>query len=203
MRSKGVTIVCSTSEQLPNTYFICLESANEAVIIDVGFHLEWCRQQIAKYQTRLVGILLTHGHLSHVARAAELSETSGKVSVYLARDDLHLVQMLPSFADSQGYCGVKSPRVSILMDQGGQFTLGSSLVVNYHLTPGHTPGSCCFKIEKNHFVGDLWDREKHCYGEAKAWNHEVQRLSSSTYQALLNKGDRVHPGHGSSWQLDS
>ena len=116
----------------------------EALLIDTAYNAPAMLDLLRKYQLRLVGIGLTHGHVDHAEGIEEILHQYD-VPVYLGSDDIELL----------GW----RPRRDQLVDpaDGRTITVGRR-TVHCFTTPGHTAGGVCYRVEDAQqpvcFVGD-------------------------------------------------
>jgi len=121
-----------------------VHDAGEAVIIDTGYNASAMIEMLAAHKLRLTGICLTHGHADH-ADGIEHILTQHEVPVYLGKEDLGLL----------GW----RPRADLLVEPGdGQLITVGRRTLQCMVTPGHTPGGVCYRIDDAEypmcFVGD-------------------------------------------------
>jgi hydroxyacylglutathione hydrolase len=116
----------------------------EAVLIDTAYNAEMMLEILAARRLRLVGMCLTHGHADH-AEGIQRIVSRWPVPVYLGPADLTLLHWKPSASQ------LASPR------HGGTIRVGK-LEVRCLVTPGHTAGGTCYRVEMPWgpvtFVGD-------------------------------------------------
>jgi hydroxyacylglutathione hydrolase len=116
----------------------------EAVLIDTAYNAEMMIEILEARRLRLVGICLTHGHADHAEGIHKLV-TRWPVPVYLGTEDITLLNWKPS--EKQ----LAAPR------NGGSIAVGR-LAVRCLVTPGHTAGGICYRVEMPwgavSFVGD-------------------------------------------------
>ncbi len=117
-----------------NTNCYILVDEGESFIIDPATEAE--RILAAVEGTAVKAILLTHAHPDHVQALEEVLRTTG------APLGLHP-------ADAAEY-GIEH---DFDVNDGDVLTIGSSRVQVIH-TPGHTPGSVCFRFDRRAIVGD-------------------------------------------------
>ncbi len=117
-----------------NTNCYVLFAGGESIIVDPA--AEPKRIFAAVEGTAVKAILLTHGHPDHVQALDSVRQATG---VPLS---LH-----PADAAEFGVVG------NFDLDDGDVLTLGSGRLTVVH-TPGHTPGSVCFRFGRCAIVGD-------------------------------------------------
>lgn len=134
-----------------NSYIVFNEN-KDAIIIDPGAEANRIINTIEKEGLNVEAILLTHAHGDHIGALDEVREHF-KVEVYLHSDELIIYENdAYNFAP---YMGGKSPSKApdhfFLDGDILEFKTGTFEILH---TPGHTPGSSCFIINKLIFTGD-------------------------------------------------
>jgi len=159
-----------------NIYLISDGESGEAYVLDAGYEPEQVAE--AARGLRVRGILITHGHRDHHEYVADLKARLG-VPVAIGIDDAAQLSVEPD---------------SLIVDQQ-TFNFGSRALHAIH-TPGHTPGSTCFRIGKHLFTGDtLFPGGP---GNTDRDPVRFERIISSIRERLFALPDEtiVYPGHG-------
>lgn len=134
-----------------NCWLIGADGNDDAVVVDPGFAPERVHAMLEAEGRRPVAVLATHGHFDHVGSAAEF-----------CGDDLpfHIHEAdVQALTDPQAWgAGFQTPSVPVkdvrtLVD-GDVLTFAGFRVQVVH-TPGHTPGSVCFRTDGWVLSGDL------------------------------------------------
>ncbi len=141
-----------------NCSIVVDESTKRAVVVDPGGDSEKIIRELDGLD--LIGILATHGHIDHVGKVKLLKEKFN-VPFYMHEKDLYLIND-PIWKGFDAYVGadLPCPEPDVFIDDGDIIQVGDlSLKVIY--TPGHTPGMCCFYVEREKVLiaGDLLFRE--------------------------------------------
>jgi hydroxyacylglutathione hydrolase len=138
-------------------------------------------------------ILLTHGHMDHMAAAAALKE-SGAARVLIHEADREAVEKPhPFWAQMVG--GAPPVAVDEVLHDGQELRLGELTLRVLH-TPGHSPGSVCFMAEGVIFTGDTLfaggvGRTDLPGGSMTILERSLQLIISMTTPETV-----VYPGHG-------
>ncbi len=117
-----------------NAYMIICLQNNESILIDAPGSAEIIKERLIN--TRVKYILMTHGHMDHVTDLKTL-HNDWKAILAVHNAD---AEKLPVKADQ-------------LLKGGEQIKCGSVELEVLH-TPGHTPGSLCFKVDDYLLAGD-------------------------------------------------
>ncbi len=134
-----------------NTYFIGLEKPQECLIIDPGDETDVLIKEIESYG-KPVAMLCTHAHLDHIGSAHALKKKY-ECPVYMHQQDK---PVLDWFEDSRTLFGLDpapKPEIDEWITTEDDLSFGDLTIKVMH-TPGHTPGSTCYKIDGHVFTGD-------------------------------------------------
>jgi len=174
------------------------EQTHEAIVIDPGDELSKITAVLDQHQLKVKAIIVTHGHIDHVAGAAKLRALSG-APVYMNEKDDALLGALDVQA---GWLGVETPErpeIDIPATDGVSLKLAGA-DFNIMLTPGHTQGSLSVWIpqERKLIAGDTLFRET--VGRTDLPGGDSRKLLSSIKTRLLPLPDEtvVIPGHEAS-----
>jgi glyoxylase-like metal-dependent hydrolase (beta-lactamase superfamily II) len=176
-----------------NCWLLSAEGADEAVVVDPGFEPKAVRALLDAAGKRLEAVLLTHAHFDH---AGEAGTFAGDRPVYVHPDDV------PAFSDYAAWGGGGAAALDTVADlrtfvDGDVLRLAGFTIEVLH-TPGHTPGSSCFRIEDEVVLcsGDLVFAGT--IGRSDFANSDPAAMRRSLIRFLtLPDETRVLPGHGS------
>ncbi len=172
------------------------EASREAIVVDPGEDVSEITAVLDRHQLKVKAIVITHGHIDHVAGAERLRELSG-APVYMNQKDKLLLDMLEVQAQWLGVETPARPEVEHASAEGDMLSLGAA---QFHVleTPGHTPGSQCLWIpEENKLVaGDTLFRDS--IGRTDLPGGDGRQILKSIKTKLLNLPEDaiVIPGHG-------
>ncbi len=158
-----------------NTYIVVCNKTGESLVVDAP---AGASEIVAALQgTQAKYILLTHDHFDHTGVMTSLRS---RLRVPLATHEASSWQL-------------KTPPEIILKD-GDILKLGKLKIEVLH-TPGHTPGSLCFKVGKYLFAGDTIFPGGP--GHTDSPEDFKQILDSITGRILKLPGETlIWPGHG-------
>jgi len=187
-------IIETIEEQYSNTYLVGNEK--EFVIIDPSVDIRNILYIIRKRfsKSKLLGIILTHGHYDHFVSIEEVQKNFN-VPVYISREDL------PKLTNLNLSCGfffgiTSLPKIDNILILPQELKLGT-LEFKIINTPGHTNGSVCLKIEDALFTGDTLFNDD--VGRTDLPTGNVNKLNESLKLLMkLNDDLKVYPGHGPS-----
>jgi hydroxyacylglutathione hydrolase len=174
-----------------NCWLLALEDREEAVVIDPGFFPDRIHALLREAGKRPVAVLATHGHHDHIG-SAELF-CGNELPFYIHKEDeLALTDPL-RWGSGTPVPPVRPGDVRLLSDGDVLDVAGLGLEVVH--TPGHTPGSVCFRVPDKVFTGDLVFQG--AIGRYDFPNSSAEAMASSLrrFLALPDSLD-VYPGHG-------
>ncbi len=162
-----------------------LHDEGEALLVDTAYNAPAMLDLLRRYRLRLIGICLTHGHADH-ADGIEQILGRHEVPVYLGSEDLDLLSW--------------QPRTDLLVVPGDGFSIQvGHRAVQCLLTPGHTPGGICYRVDDAQwpvcFVGDTLFAGS--IGRSNPKELYSTHLDSVRRHVLtLSPDHRLLPGHG-------
>ena len=158
-----------------NAYIIVCERTKDSALVDAPDEASKIIEKLHGTNPRY--ILLTHDHMDHIGALAELRS---RLKVPLAANA----------ADS----GRLPSPPEILLNDGDTLTLGNLKLEVLH-TPGHTPGSICFKTGKHLLSGDtIFPAGPGKTGSPGAFKQIIESLTTKIF--VLPDDTSIYPGHG-------
>ena len=133
------------------TYLVGSKQTREVVIVDPAWDIDALLDHVAELDYQLVGALVTHYHPDHIGGVFANHEIQGLAELIAKKP-------VRSYAHKLEVAGVK--KITGLSDSdlravesGDTLSIGDIEVEFLH-TPGHTPGSQCFRIKNTLVSGD-------------------------------------------------
>ncbi|MGQ9477044.1 MAG: MBL fold metallo-hydrolase [Candidatus Bipolaricaulia bacterium] len=158
-----------------------LKGGGEATVIDPGAEDERLLRAIEGQRLRY--ILLTHAHPDHLGGVPQLKRDFKEAALLLHRADLEGFRLFLPHLEPDG-----------LLEEGAKLEFGNESLQVLH-TPGHSPGSLVFMIDRGLFVGDLifWGS----IGRTDLPGGSQAEMARSLRRIIGLDGDfRLYPGHG-------
>lgn len=178
-----------------NSYVVACEETKEAVIIDPGAEPERIYRVLTFHEFSLKYVLNTHGHPDHVGGVANILEKTG-VPFLMHQADAYLLKGFEHDPIRVYLLHAKTPPAPDRFFQDNEIISVGKLEFKVLHTPGHTPGSVCFLVEKVLFSGDTLFANSIGRSDLPGGNHE--QLLASIRNRLLPLDDdvKIYSGHG-------
>lgn len=186
--------VITAGEFSENTYLIAPVGGVDCAVIDPGADGPRTVDAARRAGLTVRFILTTHGHADHTGAVATVKrELGGSYAAHeadaamIARPDPWIVAMLSGF---------ETPPVIDLSLKGGESLAIGGLRIEVIATPGHTPGSVCFRCGSAVFSGDTLFRGSIGRYDLPGGNGEQELKSIRERLLVLPDETEVFPGHG-------
>ena len=172
------------------TYLVGSRSTREVAIVDPAWDIDALLERIDAADYKLTAALVTHYHPDHVGGSfggnsieglAQLMAKRG-VKAYVHKSEAEGVRKVTGLAESD----------LARVDSGDRLAIGDVEVEFLH-TPGHTPGSQCFRIKNTLVSGDTLfingcGRVDLPGSDPEAMYHSLRHLCSLPDDTLLLPG---------------
>jgi hydroxyacylglutathione hydrolase len=173
------------------------DSAEDCLIIDAGLGGSKLIDFLKKHKLNPVALILTHGHIDHIAAVTALREHYPKIKVYIHELDAELLtQPEYNLSTLTGAIFNAGRADSLIQDKGVIEQAGLKLEVLH--TPGHTPGGICLysKDEGVVFTNDSLFADS--IGRTDFPGGSTAKLLKSIKEKLFTLPEEtvVYPGHG-------
>jgi hydroxyacylglutathione hydrolase len=119
----------------------------EAIVVDPGGDHEDILEVVRHYDLTVRWIIHTHAHLDHIYETRDIKEQAGG-TIALHKDDLFLYDAATMQAGMFGWKPREVLPVEHWLQDGENLEFGKQKAEVLH-TPGHTPGSVCFRVESS------------------------------------------------------
>jgi glyoxylase-like metal-dependent hydrolase (beta-lactamase superfamily II) len=166
-------------------------------VSDPGGDLDRIMQTVEDRGIILEKVLLTHGHLDHAAAAGELAARLDIPIEGPHRDDLFLLEALPSQSKQYGFPAFRAVEPTRWLENGDTVEV-AGLTFDVRHCPGHTPGHIIFFHAPSRLaiVGDVLFNGS--IGRTDLPRGDYNSLIAAIRGRLWPLGDDVTfvPGHG-------
>ncbi len=168
-------------------YLIRDHDTGRAAVIDPAWEVPRIVELARQRSVRITDVLLTHSHHDHVNGVGELLES------FDAR--IHLLQPEVAFWGRE----LERP---LLHHGGDTIALGRTSIQVLH-TPGHTPGSACYLIDRHLITGDTLFVFGCGRCDLRGGDPEAMYRTLKDFATNLSGETVIHPGHNYAEQLVS
>lgn len=159
--------------------------SGEALFVDTAYNEEAMLEVLERKNLTLKAVCLTHGHSDH-AGGLDVILQHHRVPVYLGIGDRPMLGWIP-------------PGELMMSTTDGQTVAVGRLTMRFVVTPGHTPGGICYRVEgAGHdacFVGDTLFAGS-IGGSNPASLYQTHLQSVRTRVLTLPPDTTLLPGHG-------
>ena len=163
-----------------NAYIVVCLKTQASVLVDTPAEADSLVENLKGTKPRY--ILLTHNHMDHTGALAEVHSRL-KIPLAAHASDSENLPVKPQ----------------ILLNDGDKLSVGDLRFEAFH-TPGHTPGSLCFKVSHYLLSGDTLFTGGP--GRTRTPADLKQILASLTERIFILPDDTlIYPGHGDSTVL--
>ena len=190
--------------ELEANCFLVANDEKNAVIIDPGAEASYILDVVRQQELKPLALLLTHAHFDHFGAAAEIMEQTGLPLYVHELDRAMLLSPEVCLAENLGFAAIyRKPDEAGIRTFTDNETLKFSVELEFLVihTPGHSPGSSCFRHGDILFSGDTLFRDGVGRVDFKGGNIHDMRASLARLGAI--EGDcTVYCGHYGSTTLE-
>jgi len=182
-----------------NCHLLADPSTKEAVIIDPGDDAEAILRRAAGYT--VLALLHTHCHFDHMTATRRVAEATGAEILIHKSDKAYYDNLAGQYAAFGRMFGPGVGKghdplpVKRYLKDGETISFGRHALSVLH-TPGHTEGSCSFRLEGRLFSGDTLFRRSIGRTDLPGGDFEQELASIRTRLFTLDPETAVYPGHG-------
>ena len=172
-------------------YLVGSKSTREVAIIDPAWDIDALLTHIKEKDLKLTSVLVTHYHPDHIGGGMGGHSIEG-IAELLEKDPVKIFVHKLEAEGVKKVTGVSDIDLNVV-ESGDHLTLGENDIEFLH-TPGHTPGSQCFKVNNNLVSGDTLfvqgcGRVDLPGSNSEDMFHSLQKLSALPDETIL------YPGH--------
>ena len=180
-----------------NCAIVADPETKEAIVVDPGDEPDRILEVLERNRLKAVALVHTHAHFDHVGGTARMKKETG-APILLHDADRPLFEILGEQGRLFGLSVETPGAVDRALAEGDRVACGRGWLEVLH-TPGHTPGSVCFRLPGDRpllFSGDTLFRRS--IGRTDLWGGSTPQILASIETKLLTlPGDLpVLPGHG-------
>jgi glyoxylase-like metal-dependent hydrolase (beta-lactamase superfamily II) len=176
-------------------YMIGSKSTREVALVDPAWDIDFLLNHIDQQDLKLASILVTHYHPDHIGGGMGGHSIEGIADV-LAKKPVKIFVNKYEADGVKKVTGVSDSDISIV-ESGDHLKIGLNDIEFLH-TPGHTPGSQCFKINDNLISGDTLfihgcGRVDLPGPDSEDMYHSLQKLAELPDDTILYPGHHYSP----------
>ncbi len=176
-----------------NCWLLAADGSDDAVVVDPGFEPGVVRGMLDAAGKMPVAVLLTHAHVDHAEAAGDFA--GDDVPIYIHPADA--VAYTDPERWNPGFGNPLTPAKDLRTFEDGDRLRFAGFDIEVLHTPGHTPGSSCFRVGGDVLVfsGDLVFAGS--IGRSDFANSDPAAMRTSLLRFLeLPDELRTLPGHG-------
>jgi hydroxyacylglutathione hydrolase len=160
-------------------YLVGDRETREVFVVDPAWEVDTIFRRAQEDNLKIIGALISHHHGDHTNGIEDLLERA-EIPVYIHKNDAPFVAV---------------PRSSLTEVDHGQTVNAGNVRIEFLHTPGHTPGSQCFKVSDNLISGDTLFI-KGC-GRCDLPGGDPEKMYYTLTQKLMRLPDEtvLYPGH--------
>lgn len=160
-------------------HLVINRTLREGIIIDPAWDVEKIIHSVKKADINLKGIFLTHSHQDH-SNLAETISNIYQCPVYMSKREIEYYKF--------------NCNNLVAVDDMEVITLAGMKCICI-LTPGHTAGGMCYKIEDSLFTGDTIFIRSCGFCNCKGSNPDEMFESVKKIKVYIEGGGKIYPGH--------
>jgi hydroxyacylglutathione hydrolase len=173
------------------------EVAKDCLIIDTGLEAEELVSFLEAHKLNPVAVVLTHGHIDHIAGLVALRNRFPDIKVYIHKLDSEMLMGEKDNLSAMAGLPFSSEPADFTLEEGDTIEQANIKLDVLH-TPGHTPGGISLYSKTNGivFVGDTLFADS--VGRTDMPGGSSTKLIKSIKEKLCLLPDEtiVYPGHG-------
>ena len=120
-------------------YFIGDRPSRKVAVVDPAWHAPTLLAEAERLDVEIAALLCTHSHFDHVNMVDELLQTLD-VPVHMLKPEVE-------------FSGFRCENL-VASSPGDVVRIGEATELTMMHTPGHTPGSCCYRLRDSIVTGD-------------------------------------------------
>jgi len=173
------------------------DADNDCLVIDPGLDAGALIDFLKEQKLNPVAVILTHGHIDHIAGLAALRSQFPDIKVYIHKLDAEMLTEPQMNLSVMSGAGFSTEPEDVALEQDSVIEQAGVKLLVLH-TPGHTPGgiSLYSKDHSTAFVGDTIFAGS--IGRTDFPGGSMSQLLDSVKEKLFTLPDetKLYPGHG-------
>lgn len=179
-----------------NCYVVGEDTADAIMFDPGGPEAVQIARNLQAEGTAIKHIIVTHAHFDHLGWATEVQKVTN-AKVYLHDGAKTAYKHFQTWLAKIGFADVELGVPDVWLQDNQQLS-ASGLTFNILHTPGHSPGSAVFVLQKRQqaFVGDLIFKQSIGRTDLPFSDQELMAQSLKRVMTELPDGTTLYPGHG-------
>ena len=178
-----------------NAYVVRASESRTVVVIDPGFDTAGLLSHLKLEGLAVEAILLTHGHVDHIAGVAAVRAAYPSAPILIgARDAAMLTDAKLNLSAAFGV-PITAPAADQFVRHGEELAF-AGLTLGVRDLPGHSPGHVVFVMDGDVFAGDTLFAGSVGRSDFPGGSHALLIAGIRSQLLTLDEETRVHPGHG-------
>ena len=174
-------------------YLIGCSETREAAVVDPAWDVSTILRIAQESDLKVNRVLVTHAHPDHINGLGELLEATD-AAVYMNANEMdYMKEMAARFRLPIEFMNRRSGNFRPLSD--GEQVLVGKVPIQFLHTPGHTPGSQCFLVERRLISGDTLFINACGRVDLPGGDPEKMWWSLNRKLASLDDDTILYPGH--------
>lgn len=175
----------------------------DCLIIDPGLSPWPLIQHLERNKLRAAAVILTHGHVDHLAGVEAIRERWTDTQVIIHKEDAKMLTDAKANLSAIGGTLVQARAAEVIVDKQTTLSYAGIHLQVIH-TPGHTQGGICLysASEGILFSGDTLFCGSVGRSDLPGGDHQQLIEGIHTQLLTLPGATRVYPGHGPSTTLE-
>jgi hydroxyacylglutathione hydrolase len=173
------------------------DAAQDCLIIDPGLEADELIEFIGEQKLQPLAVVLTHGHIDHIAGVSILRNRFPEIKLYIHKLDANMLSEPVNNLSTMTGVGFTTEPEDVSLHDGDVIDLAGVKLLVLH-TPGHTPGGISLYSKEAGivFVGDTLFADS--IGRTDFPGGSMSQLLNSVRLKLFTLPEKteVYPGHG-------
>jgi glyoxylase-like metal-dependent hydrolase (beta-lactamase superfamily II) len=173
------------------------EAAKDCLIVDAGLGPSQLINFLKEHKLNPVAVVLTHGHIDHIAAVAALRAQFPGIKVYIHKLDAKMLTGAKHNLSTLAGLQFSADPADLFIEDGDAIEQAGVKLQVLH-TPGHTPGGICLYSNDEGIVFTDDTLFADSIGRTDFPSGSMSQLLNSIKEKLFTLPDetKVYPGHG-------
>jgi len=172
-------------------------STADCLLIDTGLEVTGLLDFLRRNKLNPAALILTHGHIDHIAGVDELRRRFPDIKIYIHKLDAELLSDAVGNLSFMTGLSMTADPADVGLEEGDVIDQAGIKLKVVH-TPGHTPGGICLYAKQDGviFVGDTLFAGSVGRTDFPTGNTRQLIQSIKDKLLILPAETKVYPGHG-------